>query len=466
MRTRVFEAAIGATMWLAATAAAQPPITVLQNFDGIAADNVAPPNTTGKAGATQFVQWVNNEFAIYDKATGKQIQPPQPGNTLWKAWKQAGPCATMNNGDPMVEYDKTAGTGGQWVFAQLALSNPAYYCFAISTTTDATGPFHYYKFPFATGLKPNTPRLAVSTDAYYASFNLPRSGKAPAPMVVAYDRAHMLLGQKAQTPVSFRPSARTNFLPSDFDGTAPPAAGEPDFYMELGASNYLSLWQFHVDFESTASSTFTQTATLDFSGPGIVCSLNPPQWNKGLIPQPAAANGTTLVAYPDQLMYRLAWRNVNQVEHLVATESVVLSSAPALAGVVWFDIVNPATDPALAQYATVSDPAISYWIGSLAQDKDGDIALGFNASSPNLYPSVEIAGRLASDPLGTMSAPEFLIEGTGAQANTSDWGAHADMSLDPSDDCVFWFTAEYVKTTQTGFDWSTRIGSFRFNACQ
>ena len=461
MRVRECAAAITAMLWLAGTAAAQPAITVLQNFDGIPADGVAPPNTIGKAGATQFVQWVNNKYAIYDKNTGQQVQPPQPGNSLWK--KLGGPCATMNNGEPMVEYDKAAGPGGRWVLAQLALSDPAYYCFAVSQTTDARGSFYLYAFPFPAGMKPNTPRLAVWTDAYYASFNIQQVGKPAAPMVVAYDRSHMLLGQTALGPVSRQPAARTNFLPADFDGTRQPS-GEPDFYVEGGASTYLSLWQFRVDFANPNNSSFTHTATLPFSVFSVGCSRNPPVWGNPVIPQPNTS--ALLLAHPEQLMYRLAWRNVNGTEHLVANETVILSSSPVVAGVVWFDIVNPATNPALAQYAPVSDPAISYWIGSLAQDKDGDIALGFNASSPSLYPSVEIAGRLASDPPNTMSQPEFLVEGGGAQANTSKWGSHADMSLDPSDDCVFWFTAEYVKTTQQGFDWSTRIGSFRFNACQ
>ena len=152
----------------------------------------------------------------------------------------------------------------------------------------------------------------------------------------------------------------------------------------------------------------------------------------------------------------------------MANETVILSSSPVVAGIVWFDIVNPATNPALAQYAPVSDPAMvnSYWTGSLAQDKDGDIALGFNASSSILDPSIDLAGRLVSDQPDTMTLLGPLVTGGGAQANTSKWGSHADMSLDPTDDCVFWFTAEYVKTTQQGFDWSTRIGSFRFNACQ
>ena len=462
MGTKECVAAIAAMLWLTGTAAAQPAITVLQNFDGIPADGVAPPNATGKAGATQFVQWVNYKFAIYDKTSGLQLQAPRPGKSLWTSL--GGPCATLNGGQPMVEYDRLA---GRWVMAQLALSNPAYYCVAVSTTPDARGTFHLYAFPFAAGITPNTPRLAVWPDAYYASFNVQQPGKAAAPMVVAYDRSNMLAGQPARGPVSFLPAARTNLLPSDFDGAQSPAPGEPNFYMGVGASTYLSLFLFHVDFVHISNSSFTPSAKIMIQASGLGCTRNPPQWAGGVIPQPSAAQGTALAAYPEQSMYRLAWRNVNNTEHLVANETVILSASPVVAGVVWFDIVNPASgNPLLAQQGTVADPVNSYWIGSLAQDKDGDMALGFNASSPALYPSLEIAGRLASDPVGTMFSPVFLVEGSGAQSNTSNWGTHADMSLDPSDDCVFWFTGEYVKTTQQGFDWSTRISSFRFNACQ
>jgi hypothetical protein len=99
--------------------------------------------------------------------------------------------------------------------------------------------------------------------------------------------------------------------------------------------------------------------------------------------------GTKLLAYPEQLMYRLAWRNVNGTEHLVANETVILSSSPVVAGIVWFDIVNPATNPVLAQYVTVSDPAMVtiYWIGSLAQDKDGEIVWGLTRPAPAWIPA-------------------------------------------------------------------------------
>jgi len=49
------------------------------------ADCCAPPDTNGVAGATQFVQWVNLDFAVFDKATGSLVAGPTAGNTLWRA---------------------------------------------------------------------------------------------------------------------------------------------------------------------------------------------------------------------------------------------------------------------------------------------------------------------------------------------------------------------------------------------
>src|SRR5258706_741025 len=38
------------------------------------------------------------------------------------------------------------------------------------------------------------------------------------------------------------------------------------------------------------------------------------------------------------------------------------------------------------------------------------------------------------------------------------------MTVDPVDDCTFWYTQEYMKTTGT-FNWNTRISSFKFPSC-
>ncbi len=99
-------------------------------------------------------------------------------------------------------------------------------------------------------------------------------------------------------------------------------------------------------------------------------------------------------------------------------------------------------------------------------DGAGDIALGFSASSSSFFPSVALVGRVPSDPLGTMEAPTFLVLGGGVQVQSfRRWGDYSSMSIDPKDDCTFWYTQEYEKTTGS-FNWSTRIASFKFNSCK
>jgi hypothetical protein len=38
------------------------------------------------------------------------------------------------------------------------------------------------------------------------------------------------------------------------------------------------------------------------------------------------------------------------------------------------------------------------------------------------------------------------------------------MTVDPADDCTFWYTQEYIKANGT-FNWSTRIANFKFSNC-
>ena len=38
------------------------------------------------------------------------------------------------------------------------------------------------------------------------------------------------------------------------------------------------------------------------------------------------------------------------------------------------------------------------------------------------------------------------------------------MQVDPVDDCTFWYTQEYIKTTGS-FNWNTRIANFKFTNC-
>jgi hypothetical protein len=67
--------------------------------------------------------------------------------------------------------------------------------------------------------------------------------------------------------------------------------------------------------------------------------------------------------------------------------------------------------------------------------------------------------------LNTLSGEQHLFDGTGSQTGTSNrWGDYSDITVDPVDDCTFYYTNEYYATT-TSFNWRTRIGYFRFAGC-
>jgi hypothetical protein len=59
-----------------------------------------------------------------------------------------------------------------------------------------------------------------------------------------------------------------------------------------------------------------------------------------------------------------------------------------------------------------------------------------------------------------------LIPGSGSQIASDGqgrWGDYSDLTVDPSDDCTFWYTQEYHASF--GQYWNTRIGSFKFPSC-
>ena len=254
-----------------------PPVaaTLGLNFEGLGLGQygfnlqAAPPDTEGVVGATQYVQWVNLEFAVFNKTTGAIIGTPHPGNTIWAGF--GGPCQTTNDGDPIVQYDKIA---NRWIFTQFAVETiPFMQCVAVSTTNDATGTFNRYAFSFGNDFN-DYPKLGVWPDAYYMSFNLFLNGSTfVGPDACAMDRNKMLAGQAATIICFPQSTANTTLLPSDMDGTIQPAAGEPAFFVDFGA-NALKLWKFHVDFTTPANSTFTGPKTLSVAAFTQGCNLS------------------------------------------------------------------------------------------------------------------------------------------------------------------------------------------------
>jgi hypothetical protein len=104
-------------------------------------------------------------------------------------------------------------------------------------------------------------------------------------------------------------------------------------------------------------------------------------------------------------------------------------------------------------------------MGSVAQDKQGNIAVGYSESSSSMYPAILFATRAATDPLGQLGSETNVVSGAGYQNGHSRWGDYASVSVDPTDDCTVWFTTEFLG--QSGdFIWSTHVQNFKMGTCQ
>lgn len=441
--------------------------TINLNFDGIgdsANGSLAgvPPDSNLAVGATQVVEVINTAYQVYDKVTGAPLFGPAQISSIFTGVPGlCGQGATSPNfTDPIVLYDQMA---GRWLITIVA-ANSAFTvgkeCVAVSTSSDATGTYHRYVFGFGAQRFNDYPKLGVWPDAYYASYNLFSPTSFVAALACAYDRSAMLAGTSPAKAVCFSKPSEFAFLPSNLDGPVLPAPGEPNFYLDLFSSTALHLFRFHVDFVTTSNSTFTGPFTVSVAAYTQACATN-----GTCIPQ----LGTTqlLDSLGDRLMHRLVYRNFTTHESLVVNHSV--KTTLAASGVRWYEIRNPNGTPVVFQQSTLTSGTTALWMGSIAMDKVGDMALGFSESSSILHPSIAFTGRLPTDTLNTMEAPATILAGKGSQtggtANGGNrWGDYSSMAIDPGDDCTFWYVNEYLPANGL-FNFHTRLASLKFPGC-
>jgi hypothetical protein len=453
------------------------------NFEGVNNVNgVVPPDTQGDigydpdTGTKYYVQWVNLSFQIWDvtdPAAPVSLYGPAAGNTLWAGTGTI--CDYQNDGDPITLFDPLA---KRWMMSQFALGFPDdfHQCIAVSATADPTGEWYLYDFLTSTTMMNDYPKFGVWPDGYYMTVNqfdgatFAWGGAA----VAVFQRDAMLLGQPALMIYIDLGAVTKDYggiLPSDLDGPAP-LAGSPNYFMEWDDSTWLQdpqdtirIWEFHTDWDNPANTTFGLNASYDPNLLIPTSDVNPNlcAYDASCIPQPDTDIG--LDALSDRLMYRLQYRNFGDYQTLLTNHSVDVDNHD-LAGVHWFELRDTGTGWDVFQQGVYAPDADNRWMGSLAMDDSGNIALGYSVSSSTLYPSIRYTGRLAADPLGLLPQGETsLIEGSGSQLTThSRWGDYSMMAVDPVDGCTFWFTTEYIETTGSA-PWQTRIGSFKFPSC-
>ena len=458
------------------------PLVALQ-FDGAATNDnipfsgleVIPPDANGAAGPNHYFQAINLVFRIFDKSGGL-VLGPLPTEGLWAGL--GGICSTDAADTPLIKYDTLA---GRWFVSQVAFDvddGSTHQCVAVSTSGDPADTYAQYDFVIDNaGLSPHpiatAARFGIWPEAYYMTVNQFGDSGSAGFGIYAFDRAAMLAGAPAASfeyanPGDARPQTLWG-LPSDLDGANPPPDGSPNFAVALGASfvdgspnDVVHVWKFHADFVNPGNATFDGPVDVPIAAFDALSCGNA-NLGEGCVPQ--LGSGQLIQAEPHVLMYRLAYRNFGDHESLVTNFTVDGAGGANRAAIRWFELRDPNGAPSVYQEGTYAPDESYRFIGSIAMDRSGNMALGYSKSDDTIHPSLAVTGRLVGDPLGTMGSEDAFFEGPNSLPPVVGfWGNYSSMAVDPSDDCTFWFTAEYIGDPAPFFEYS-RIGSFKFASC-
>ena len=425
------------------------------HFDGVddTVCDCAPSDANMAAGPNHLLQTVNTAWAVYDK--NGNIFPGFP-KTLGSIWDAIGPPCNQNSGDVIAQYDRLA---DRWLITQLGgQTAPFLECVAVSTSNDPTGSYALYAYNFNNNF-PDYPKWAVwptaSNPAYLAHYNLFANGSTfVGSDACAYDRTAILAANPVATEICFQLGSESSMLPSDLDGSAIPPAGSPGFFITFPDTSSLHLYALAPNFANPPASTLTGPVTLPVASFQEACG--------GGVCVPQSGSATRLDSLADRLMYRFAYRNFGDHESAVVNHSVTGLGG---SGIRWYELQGLNASPVVFQQGTFSPDTTYRWMGSIAEDKARDIAVGYSVSSSSLHPGIAYTGRVPADPLGQMESEAILLTGSGSQTGgVSRWGDYTAMRIDPADDCTFWYTNQYLKTNGS-FNWSTHIGSFAFPNC-
>ena len=437
-----------------------------------------PPDPNGDVGLTYYMQAVNTSIGIYNKQTGANAAS-FTFNSFWSGAGTGTACDTANMGDPVVLYDSLT---DHWIFMDFAWTDlkngPYFFCFGVSQTSDPTGAYWRYAIRADDASHPwlpDYPKGGIWPDSLYFSANMfdcLNSGCSSSTYQEA--RAYAFNLQKMEAGLPLAPTdlqaADTNssfftLLPSNVRGSQLPPANTPNYFVSEDTVNYFwDVFKFHADFANPMNTSV--------SGP-ILVSQATYTLAASSVAEPSPGNNADTLA--DRAMFLNQYSRINSSESLWVQHTVGTASTSTPTGIQWAQIDVSAssviTTPVQQQIFNNGSDGSNRFIGSLAVDRKGDVALGYSVSSASVAPDIRYVGRLAGDPLGQMPQSETtLLTGVTRSVQTGNcgavcirWGDYSSMSVDPVDGCTFWYTSMYFPVQ--GNNWVTRIGSFEFPTC-
>lgn len=413
-----------------------------------------PPDTNGDVGNTYFIQTVNTSIGIYNKSTGALVSA-----TTFDAFFPSAvgaPCDNDNNGDPIVLFDRY---NQRWFILDFSWTGSgggaSYYSIAASQTSDPTGAWYTYCFQADSTLMNDYPKCGVWHDGIYITANMfAWGGSYQHTKVWAIKTPSLYTGTLTSQSLTDSGAQAFSIMPATAKSPTGPVSTSPIFMFSMDASEFgggskdaLYMWKYNVDWNNSSNTTWTGPTEMVTASFGLVSTR---------VPQ--SGTSQTLDSLYGRLMNPGNYWNYGTHESVFLSHVAEYSSRRAMR---WYEIrIDGSDNPSIYQQGTYSPDTTHRWMGSVAADKNGNIAMGYSASSSSMFPAVRYCGRLSTDPINTMGQGELTMEaGGGHQTSYTRWGDYSSIFIDPSDDETFWFTTQYY--TASGTNWRTRFGSFK-----
>jgi len=474
-------------------------------FEGISqfdvasvARNFIPPDTIGAAGMTQYVQFTNGGFAVYDKATGAR-SIFSSDTSFWQNAGQPG----IPNGDQRVIYNAQADR-----FIALGFGpNTKDIVVAVSDTGNALGGWKSTKFEgfgelFAGGRTlADYPTLAMDNNAVYIGTNDFAQGVPAGPTtfrgttlnVIPLSDILAVGGPNVANNVQFR-TPYTGAAGDDFtrgfaiQGVNSNESADGKGHIIAASINDFGLTRYDVLNAGTAAAVRTATASTTigtdytFNGPGRQPAADAINGNPAL-PNGIAANRRIIDTFGDQIS-----SSAFEQDGKIYSVHTVTENATNVT-VVRYTVLDTATN-AVIDEGSLGAAGMDFYQGALAVNSLGQVVISYNRSG--LDPT---NGRitLAARTFQTNGAGKLVEVGKEVVLRVSDtddyhngslygqpsagrqrWADYATVTLDPASVSTFWISGTFAREYNLpafghpggtgGSRWGTYIAALNFDA--
>ncbi|MBN2779237.1 MAG: right-handed parallel beta-helix repeat-containing protein [Bacteroidales bacterium] len=427
---------------------------ISQNFAGQTSPYL-PSDCNGTVGPDHFFQTVNSTYAVYNK-TGGTVVSATAMNTLF-----AGVTGASNNdGDPLILWDEDA---GRWLAVEFSISStPDYMLVALSQTSDPTGSWD--RWSFVMNGMPDYEKIGINSDGYFLSTNTYTGDD-----VYVFERDAMIAGSGSPQMVQFENPNRPNptsfnaIIPLDGDGSFNSdharyiAINDDAWGYSVNGGDELWVFDCIVDWGTPSNSTFGRSQVINVSA--FDSQFN--SWGVGDLAQ--SGNSQLLDANPYVLMTRAQFKNIGGKEYLVCDHTVDVD-ATNHAGIRWYQLELTGGTWVIKQEGTYAPDANSRWMGSIAMNDYGQIALAYSITSSSMTPQIRYTGQTSCGGVGVMDVAEQSVATSltpTAQPSYNRWGDYFLTTVDPNDNLTFWSSIEYYNSGK-----KTQVFSFTIDeAC-